>query len=512
MIKVVTSKEMREMDRQTIEDVGIPGVVLMENAGIGTFRVIQKLLDEVENPLVFVFCGKGNNGGDGFVIARHLWDCGVGVRIFIVGKPEDLKGDALVNFNILRKLNISINFLYSGQELEEALEIQPDLIVDALLGTGIQGEVRGFMKEVIQAINAYRCPIVAVDVPSGLNADLPIVEGVAVKADVTVTMALPKRCHVFYPAKAHVGELFIADIGIPHFIRQTDEVKVQMVEKTDIVLPERPRDAHKYNCGKVAVLAGSPGYTGAAALTAEGALRIGAGLVILAVPEELNPIMETKLTEVITRPYPSKNNKTIDRASLPHLQELLEWCDVLAIGPGLGRAPENQEAIIELLKDFSKPAVVDADALFAMANHPDILKQPRPHWIITPHHGEFLRLLPNVTREQLKKELVDLSIDFSTRHKINLLLKGAPSLVSDISGNVFINSTGNPGLASGGTGDVLTGFTAGLMAQGLDPAVAGYTANYLHGMCADKIVEQTTEFTLTATDLIKCLGQVLKEF
>jgi len=224
--------------------------------------------------------------------------------------------------------------------------------VDALLGTGIQGEVRGFMKEVIQAINACRCPIVAVDVPSGLNADLPIVEGVAVKADVTVTMALPKRCHVFYPAKAHVGELFIADIGIPHFIRQTDEVKVQMVEN---------------------VLAGSPGYTGAAALTAEGALRIGAGLVILAVPEELNPIMETKLTEVITRPYPSKNNKTIDRASLPHLQELLEWCDVLAIGPGLGRAPENQEAIIELLKDFSKPAVVDADALFAMANHPDII-------------------------------------------------------------------------------------------------------------------------------------------
>lgn len=511
MIKLVTSAEMREMDRYTIEDLGIPGIVLMENAGAGTFRVIRDLLSEYEKPVVSVFCGKGNNGGDGFVIARHLWDAGADVRIFIVGKAEDIKGDALTNFLAVKKLNIPHFFIRSVSDIQKNLESPPDLIVDALLGTGIVGEVHGFMKEVIDFINEQPALIVAVDIPSGLNADSPVVAGSAVAADVTVTMGLPKRCQAFYPAKSFVGELFIADIGIPHHVRNSSSVKVQIVEKEDTSLPFRLPDAHKYACGKVGVLAGSPGYTGAAALTAEAALKIGAGLVILAVPETLNPILETKLTEIITRPYATGKKSYFVPESLPALADFLEWCDVLAIGPGLGRSRETQAAILQVLKDFSKPAVIDADALFALANQPKILKAPHPNWVLTPHFGEFSRFLPNLKKVDLQANLIEIAQEFASSHQINLLLKGAPSIEVTPDGEVFVNSTGNPGLASGGTGDVLTGFVAGLAAQGPDLAQAAATANYLHGLCADVFSEKETVYTLTAGELLKNLGTVLRK-
>lgn len=511
MIKLVTSAEMREMDRHTIEDLGIPGIVLMENAGAGTFRVIRDLLKEYEKSVVSVFCGKGNNGGDGFVIARHLWDAGADVRIFIVGEAEGMRGDARTNFLAVKNLNIPHFFIHSISDIKKNLDAPPDLIVDALLGTGIVGEVHGFIKEVIDYINQQPGPVVAVDIPSGLNADSPLVAGSVVRADATVTMGLPKRCQAFYPAKSFVGELFIADIGIPHYVRNSGTVKVQIVEKEDIRLPFREPDAHKYACGKVGVLAGSPGYTGAAALSAEAALKIGAGLVILAVPEELNPILEAKLTEVITRPYATREKAHLVRESLPGLADFLEWCNVLAIGPGLGRSRETQAAILQILKDFSKPAVIDADALFALANQPELLNTPHPNWVLTPHFGEFSRFFPKLKKTELQANLIEIAQEFASTRQINLLLKGAPSLVVNTDGEVFVNSTGNAGLASGGTGDVLTGFVAGLAAQGPDLDLAAITANYLHGLCADVFSEKETAYTLTAGELLKNLGVVLRE-
>ena len=511
MIKIVTSGEMREMDRHTIEDLGVPGVVLMENAGVGTFRVIQQLLENAAYPEVWVFCGKGNNGGDGFVIARHLWDAGNDVQVFIIGEESDLKGDARINFRIVKNFGLTHRFIKSIDELPDPEEYSPALIVDALLGTGIKGAVKGFMREVIEYINDCYSPVVAVDVPSGLNADSPAVEGAVVQADVTVTMGLPKRCHVFYPAREYVGELFIADIGIPHTVRNTPEVAVQMVEKSDIILPLREPDTHKYQVGKVAVLAGSAGYTGAASLTAEAALKMGAGLVILGIPESLNPILETKLTEVITRPLPAVEKSYLCPECLPGVKELLEWCDVLAIGPGLGRAPETLESLKQILSEFKKPAVIDADALFAISRYPEILEGEHPNWILTPHHGEFLRLLTGIDKKQLQNEFVELAREFSRKQKVNLLLKGAPSLVVSTDGQVYVNSTGNAGLASGGTGDVLTGLVAGLMVQGLSPVLAGYSANYLHGLIADELVREETIYSLTAGDLIDHLGQTINK-
>jgi len=513
MIKVVSAEEMREMDRYTIKEVGVPGVVLMENAGAETAAAILDWLEDVENPLVHIFCGKGNNGGDGYVIARHLYNNGVDVEVFNAVKDNEIKGDALINYKIIKKMDLPITSLRKPADLAKYDEYEsPDIIVDALLGTGIKGAVRGFLKDVIDFLNDLDIPVVSVDLPSGLNADTGSVEGSAIYADVTVTMALPKRCHLFYPAKHFVGELFIADIGMPDSVATNKSVKVQLIDEDDIQLPYRSPDAHKYQFGRVAILAGSPGFTGAAVLTANATLKIGAGMVILGTPESLNPIFEQKLTEVITRPLPDTDQQTIGKNSLPAIQELLDWCDVLAIGPGLGRSDEMQETIIEILKGFSKPAVIDADALFALANHQAILKKKdHSNWILTPHAGEFLRFLPNETKDSVAEKRIELAQKFAMDYKLNLILKGAPSLAADPQGNVYINSTGNSGLASGGSGDVLTGIIAGLLAQKQTPIEAAFMANFLHGFIADYVSEADTAYSLSAVDLITFMGEALRE-
>jgi NAD(P)H-hydrate epimerase len=511
MIKVVTADEMREKDRFTIDNIGVPGVVLMENAGRAAFRVIQRELEGVVDPLVYVFCGKGNNGGDGFVVARHLWNEGIYVRIFCIVSKSQLSGDALTNYNIIKNMKIPVEFINTIEDIRELENEPPDLLVDALFGTGIQGMLEGFAKEVIEFINKnIETRVIAIDLPSGLDASSPEVPGSAIRADITITMALPKRCHVFYPAKNYVGELYIADIGIPPFVLNKDDVKVDMLEEADIVLPYRYPDAHKYECGRVGVLAGSKGYTGAAYLAAQAAMKIGAGLVILGVPESLNPLMEQKLTEVITRPLPETREQTIHRGSLAAIKELMEWSDVLAIGPGLGRSEKVQEVIIDILKEFDKPVVIDADALFALAAYPDILKEgPHPNWILTPHLGEFVRFFPGESKETIAPRRLEKAREFAATYGLTLLLKGAPSLVAMPDERVYLNPTGNAGLASGGTGDVLTGLIAGLLAQQYDPDEAAYTANFIHGYTADFITEKETIYTLLAGDLLDNLGPAL---
>jgi NAD(P)H-hydrate epimerase len=408
-------------------------------------------------------------------------------------------------------MGVPIKFIRRSADLAKYEEYEsPDIIVDALLGTGIKGAVRGFVKDVIDFINDLDIPVVSVDLPSGLNANTGEVAGSVIISDVTVTMALPKRCHLFYPAKNFVGDLYIADIGMPSSITFDQAVKVQLIDDEDIQLPYRSLDAHKYQFGRVAILAGSPGYTGAAALAAEAALRIGAGMVILGTPESLNPILEQKLTEVITRPLPETDRNTIGKNSLPAIVELLEWCDILAIGPGLGRDDEVQETIIQILRNFSKPTVIDADALFALANHSEILKKNHSNWILTPHTGEFLRFLPKETKTSLASNPIGIAQNFTSQFKLNLILKGAPAFATDPEGNVYINSTGNSGLASGGSGDVLTGMIAGLLAQKLTLIEAAYTANFLHGFIADVVAEEQTEQALVAGDIIKYMGNALK--
>lgn len=512
MIKVVTAGEMREIDRFTIEDIGVPGVVLMENAGLAAFRIILHELEGIQDPLVYVFCGKGNNGGDGFVVARHLWNEGVYVRVFCTVDEHEIEDDARINYNILQNMHVPIEFV-TDVSILDSVDDEPDMVVDALLGTGLRSAPSGTVKSVIDFINSsYESKVVSIDVPSGLNASSPKVDGVAVRADITVTMALPKRCHTLYPAKNFVGELFIADIGTPPSVLNDDDVLVDMLEQDDIVLPFRYPDAHKYECGKVGVLAGSKGFSGAATLTAEAAQRMGAGLTILAVPESINPVVEQKLTEVITRPLPETKDQTVGKTSMKRIEDLLEWCDVLAIGPGLGRSKAVEEVVVEILTNFDKPIVIDADALLALANNPHLLKSDKaPNWILTPHMGEFLRFFPDETAMSLGHQRIEKAQEFASEYGLTLMLKGAPALVAMPDKRIYLNPTGNPGLASGGTGDVLTGLTAGLLAQRFRPDEAAYTANFVHGYVADYVVNRTTQYSLMASDLTAYLGEALNE-
>ncbi|HQU72373.1 MAG TPA: NAD(P)H-hydrate dehydratase [Calditrichia bacterium] len=512
MLKVVNAEEMRAIDNYAIEKVGLPGVVLMENAGRATFRVIQQMLGNTPDPLVYIFCGKGNNGGDGFVVARHLWNEGIYVRVFCIVPEKELSGDALTNYNILHNMNIPIEFVSSTDQLREVENEPPHILVDALLGTGLKGPAKGFVKEVIDFLNQnVETRILSIDLPSGLNADSPQVPGSAIRADVTVTMALPKRCHVLFPAKNYVGENYVVEIGIPPFVVNKPDIKLELLEQGDIVLPFRYPDAHKYECGKVAILAGSKGYTGAAALCAQAALKTGAGMVILAVPESINAVMEQKLTEVINRPVPETAQQTIGPESMETIEELLEWCDVLAIGPGLGRSEAVRKAVIATLEKCDKPVVIDADALWALAQDRKLLEAgDHRNWILTPHFGEFSRFFPGEDKENLAIHRIEIAQAFAREYNLTLLLKGNPALVAMPDERVYINSTGNAGLASAGTGDVLTGITVGLLAQGFDPDEAAYTANFVHGFAADHIVERETIYGLTAGDLINNLGFALK--
>ncbi len=512
MIKIVTSSEMRELDRKTIEAIGLPAIVLMERAGSAVARVIREKLADVAEPIVFVFCGKGNNGGDGFVVARHLWEDGILVETFCTVAPEQLKGEAAINCHIAGKLGIPLTVISSGEDLLRLNGPAPDLIVDALLGTGISGPVRGTAKEIIEFINDWGAPVVALDIPSGLDADSGRIAGETIQAEITVALALPKQCHVFNPARQRAGELYIADIGIPSSLRQDPGLWIQMVEEEDIAMPYREVDAHKYRCGRVAVVAGSAGFTGAAVLTASGAQKIGAGLVKAAIPKSLNPILEEKLTEVITVPVRETDHQTIGPESLREIKSLCQWADVVAIGPGLGRSHLVQSAVLELLADLNCPVVVDADALFALAEQQDLLRsQGHSNWVLTPHLGEFCRFFPETEREQVRQDPIGYARNFAVNFQVYLLLKGAPAALVSPDGEVFVNPTGNPALASGGTGDVLTGFIAGLMAQGLAPQEAAISGNYIHGAIADQLAEERTVYTVNAGDLIQNLPNTLKK-
>ncbi|NOX37877.1 MAG: NAD(P)H-hydrate dehydratase [Calditrichaeota bacterium] len=517
MYPVVTAGEMRRIDQLTIESIGIPGIVLMERAGQFTSFVIRDLLKEVEAPLVVIFCGKGNNGGDGLVVARYLHVANIEVKVVCLADPEDFTGDALTNLEIIQNLDVPLDFVSSMTQLRglvaaEGLD-EADVVVDAILGTGIRGPVKGFLKNAIEFINdIFLCPIVAVDIPSGLIADNTDVTDVCIGADITVTMGLPKYCHVVHPARMACGEVKIADIGIPPEVFENQTSSTYLLRPEDFFPPPRFEADNKYTVGKVAVLAGSPGYTGAATLTAQAAAKIGAGLVILGIPESLNPILEQKLTEVITRPLPETPEHTIGKVSLSAIGELLDWCDVLIIGPGLGRSHEVQETILELLTGFNKLAVIDADALYALAMHPDFFRDyANPSWVLTPHDGEFLRFLPDVGKDQLFRQRIDLARQFAKNHNVVLNLKSATSLTAAPNGDVLINGTGNSALAKGGTGDVLSGFIGGIICQMHTKNLLWTTAmaNLLHGYIADYYVQKNQAITMMASDLLVYLDEAL---
>ncbi len=513
-MRIVTTAEMREIDRRAVEDYGIPGIVLMENAGTKVVEVIrQQLGGSVKGKAVTVFVGKGNNGGDGLVIARHLFNNGADVRLMTIEDPEKLTGDAAVNLAVWRNLGQKTYPVYqaNGVNLVKVSLMTTDLIVDAMYGTGFRGSVSERVGRVIELINSCSLPVVAVDVPSGLEADTGKIGGICVKASATVTFGLPKVGMLLDQGAAACGKLIVADISLPRPLLHNDENKKELLDDELIGrwMPRRSITAHKGDCGRVLVAAGSTGMVGAAILTASACLKSGAGLVTLAVPEDVHNIVSGRVPEVITLPLPAENGiLSAEAASV--ILEKLQQADVLAVGPGLSLNPNIKEVMLRLLPEAGKPMVIDADALNALADNTDILGKLSAPAVLTPHPGEMSRLWGTSTAEVLRQRL-DLTVKSAEQWGCTVLLKGAPTLIASPDGELYINPTGNPGMATAGSGDVLTGVIAGLAAQGMPVHRAAAAGAYLHGLAGDKGSKQLGVYSLTAGDIINYLPESIND-
>jgi hydroxyethylthiazole kinase-like uncharacterized protein yjeF len=507
---VLNASEMAQIDRTTIEDVKIPGVVLMENAGRGVVEEIERFLGDVVDKQIVIFCGRGNNGGDGYVIARHLCNRGANVAVFLAGEKGKIKGDALINLKILENMEIEVREIASLEQILSFPHI--DLVVDALLGTGITGPVVGFFGELIDFMNNLGAPIISVDLPSGMETDTGAVHGACIKADVTVTMAHLKTGLLFSPARDLAGEVVVVDISVPPEVSDRLNGRRYLLEPEDIQvrLPKRRLDAHKTNCGTVVVFAGSVGMTGAATLTAISSLQVGVGLTKLGIPASLNQILEQKLTEVMTVPLAETNEQSISLKAKDQIAELLDWADVLAVGPGLSTNPETVDFVRWLLTTVNKPMVLDADGLNALAGSPEIIQNYPGDLIITPHPGELARLISSSISDILKDRMNVIRKLAQQWGKV-IVLKGGPTIIAAPNGDLFINSTGNPGMATGGSGDVLTGMIAGLLAQKLLALDAALVGVYLHGLAGDLAAEDLSEMGMIAGDICYYLPAAIKQ-
>ncbi len=507
MRMVFTASEMAGVDSYAINKLNIPGVILMENAGRGIADIARRMLRQPQDKLVHIFCGPGNNGGDGYVVARHLLNHGVRVRTFVLAAADKIKGDALINLDILQSIGQQPEFIQEPVYGDEA----PDLVVDAMLGTGVKGALKGLYARTAEHINDSGCPVLAVDIPSGVNADTGQVAGPAVCATVTATMAAPKRGLLFSPGREYTGRLEIVDISMPPMVFDKRGSNVWLVDESFVksILPQRSPDAHKNKVGMVQVVAGSAGFTGAAALASEAALRSGAGLCYLAAPKSLNAIFENKLTEVITQPVEDNDAGYFTMKNLNPLLANIEGKDVIAIGPGIGQALQTAALVQELFKILDKPLVLDADGLNICAGKTELFKSYAGDLVLTPHPGELARLT-GLPAGGIVVNRIEAAREYAQKWECVIVLKGGPSITATPDGRIYINSTGNAGMATGGSGDVLTGIVAALLGQGMSVDHAAVAAVYVHGLAGDLAAEEYGQLGMTAGDILKQTPRAFK--
>jgi hydroxyethylthiazole kinase-like uncharacterized protein yjeF len=508
MQPVLTVEQMRWCDETTIRSVGIPGILLMENAGIRAAELARDRFDLHPGDTVVIVCGKGNNGGDGFVVARQLAMLGVLAYVGLVARENEIEGDAKTNLQILRRLAQQNSNVWIGSFRSlRRKQLEPDLIVDALFGTGFHGLPTGSFARAIEWINDSGAPVLSLDVPSGVNGNTGIAEGPAVKADCTITFGELKIGLLCNDSRDLTGPISIAEIGIPPSVVAKAGIGTLLIEADDVELrlPERPSTAHKYSVGKVLVIAGSKGYTGAAALCASAALRAGAGAVVLATPEAVYPILARKLSEVIVEPFASTKHGSLSPEAFEKLVERIGWADVVVLGPGLSRNAETAELIMMILTANQSKMLIDADALNALAESGvDELKKSTGKFILTPHTGEMARLVRK-SSGLIEKERVSEAQRLAAKIRHMVILKGAPTVVASVDGFAFLNPTGNPGMATVGAGDVLAGIIASLWAQGLSSEDASICGVYLHGLAGDLAAQKLGTASVVAHDLLDYL-------
>jgi NAD(P)H-hydrate epimerase len=516
MIPLFSTEQIRDADSFAIKKLGIPSLVLMENAARSIFDIVyEKFLELGEMPerLGFI-CGKGNNGGDGFASARHFANEGFYVSVVFLGKESEMSEECKTNHYMLKQgaeenPNIKLKNYKSLRDLNILKNC--DVIFDALLGSGMHGELREPYKSIVKKINNYNSYKIAIDIPTGLDSDKGT-SSLVFDSDLTVTLSELKKGLFFLNGYTHAGEIEKGSIGIDERYFDRYNVNEYLIEPEDalIGLPGKGKSIHKYSAGKVLTIAGSGKLPGAAAFTSQTALKIGAGASILLYPKSSRRLIQPKLDEVILETYDDKTKEILSIENVKALEKRLSWADVLAIGPGLGREQTTQEAVIKILTERKfKKAVIDADAIFALSNKSIYKKMNLKDFVLTPHMGEFSNLI-SVGIKDIEKDILKYGKDFSTRTKAYLVLKGAPTIIFNPRGEAFINTTGNAGMAKFGTGDVLTGVLSGILSQTDNIEEAIITGVYLHSLSADIMQQKLTEYGYTAQDIMENLPFSIK--
>lgn len=513
-MNVFSAKQMQALDRRTIEEIGIPGVVLMENAGRGTFEQIIRRFPHKLSKQVCIVCGKGNNGGDGFVIARYLKNRGVQTTVLLLAAESDIRGDARINLLAFKKLSGTVIEISDETSWKKAFKhtVRPSsLVVDAVFGTGLSADVRGLHKTVIDSINTLSgTPVVSVDIPSGIDADSGRILGTAIRATQTCTFGFAKTGLAVEPGKSYAGILDIIDIGIPPDVVQPQDIDAVVPDESTFrgLMPPRTPDCHKGACGHVLIVSGSRGKTGAAALSGMAAMRSGAGMVTLAVPAGLNPVLESQTVEIMTEPLPDTPQGCFSADALPRLKEVLHGKSAVAVGPGLSVTADTKALLSELIRLCRVPMVIDADGLNILSEDLSVLDNRSAQTVLTPHPGEMSRLTGLSTAE-IQQNRLETARKFSAQHQVCLVLKGAGTVICDPTGRTFINPTGNPGMATGGMGDALTGIIAALVAQGLDCLKASVLGVYAHAAAGDMAAAENAPIGILASDIIEKIPETL---
>jgi len=500
-MKVCTAEQMRKIDKSASDFGAIPSIVLMENAAIAC---VDEILSLKNVKSVAIFCGKGNNGGDGFAIARHLFMSGIDTEVYLVC-GSDFSKDALINYEIISRMGIKIKEINDTDLLELYIK-NTDVVVDAIFGTGVKGEIFGIAAEVINIINKNSSMVVSVDIPSGINADTGEILGVCVKADKTITFAAYKRGLLLFPGADFAGDITVADISIPEYIIKEQNINVNIIDKQLIkrLLPERKNNSHKGDYGKILIIGGSVGLTGAVAMAADACVKSGAGLVTVAVCDEINDILEVKLTEPMTLPVASTNGH-LDKSCISDLSEKINHYDVCLFGPGLGRSEDIKEILSHILKVSEIPVIIDADGLYALSENPKMLEECNCNLILTPHEAEMARLL-RCTTDHIRENRLEASLTYATENGVTLILKGHHTIVTSVGGEQYINNNGNSGMACGGSGDVLSGMVAAFAARCHDECDAAVLGVYMHGLSGDIAQEKIGQDALTPTDITDNIG------
>jgi len=496
---------MRQLDRRAAAEYGIHEQLLMENAGESAAITLLNRFDYLPDSYLIV-CGAGNNGGDGLVVARKLHSNDLPVRVVIFGDPKKYRGAALHNFKISQKINLDPVVNPKIQTFRKMIS-EAAVLIDALFGTGIDREVSGIYREVITEINACKKPVVSLDIPSGINGDTGEIMGICVNAAMTVTFGLPKYGNLLYPGYQHGGQLWLTHISFPPEMYMHNEFNVET--NNPIKLPDRAADTHKGNCGKVLFIAGAASYLGAPYFAAGSFLRTGGGLAYLATPVQVAPFIGTVGHEIVFVPQIQTDTGSIARINFESLLTFSEQVDMVVIGPGLSLNPETQQLVRDLAVAVRKPLLVDGDGLTAIAQNPELLRKRTAPTILTPHPGEMARLV-GADQPGDAKNRISLVQQQAKRLNSILVLKGAHSLISYPDGRLYVNMSGNAGMATAGSGDVLSGVIAGLYGIGYRVETAARMGVFIHGVAGDIAAEQIGEDGLVAGDIMAAVPQSMK--